>query len=107
MLVRHNTRLLEGFTYLSHFDILAFVNPESIRTSIDLPRDLHRRLHEAAARKGCSARQLILRSIEQVVDEGTPKRPRRHLSLNPPIVPSTGKPIDLTNEQIYDLIDFP
>ncbi len=34
-----------------------------IRTSIDLPRDLHRRLHEAAARKGCSARQLILAGI--------------------------------------------
>jgi hypothetical protein len=93
-------------TYLSHFAILALVNPESVLTSIDLPRDLHRRLHEVAARKGCSARQLIVRSIEQAVDEATPKRPRRHLSLNPPIVPSTGKPIDLSNEQIYDLIDF-
>jgi hypothetical protein len=83
------------------------MNTPSVRTSIDIPRDLHRRLHEAAARKGCSARQLILRSIEHAVEESTPKRPRRHLSLNPPIVPSTGKPIDLTNEQIYDLIDFP
>jgi len=83
------------------------VRPETVRTSIDLPRDLHRRLHEAAARKGCSARQLILRSIEQVVEESTPKRPRRRLNLDMPIVPSTGKPFDLTNEQIYDLIDFP
>jgi len=83
------------------------VNSPSVRTSIDLPRDLHRRLHEAAARKGCSARQLILRSIEQAVEEATPKRPRRHLKLDPPIVKSTGKPFDLTNEQIYDLIDFP
>jgi hypothetical protein len=83
------------------------MNTPSVRTSIDIPRDLHRRLHEAAARKGCSARQLILRSIEHAVEESTPKRPRRHLSLNPPIVPSTGKPIDLTNEQISDLIDFP
>lgn len=79
----------------------------SVRTSIDIPRDLHRRLREAAARKGCSARQLILRSIEQAVAEAAAKRPRRRLSLDPPIVPSTGKPIDLTNEQIYDLIDFP
>jgi hypothetical protein len=83
------------------------VKQDSIRTSIDLPRDLHRRLHEAAARKGCSARQLILRSIEHAVDEASPKRPRRRLNLDKPIVPSTGKPIDLTNEQIYDLIDFP
>jgi len=83
------------------------VNPNSVRTSIDLPRDLHRRLHEAAARRGCSARQLILRSIEQAVEEADPKRPKRRLNLDKPIIPSTGKPFDLTNEQIYDLIDFP
>ena len=94
-------------TYLSHCAILKSVKQDSIRTSIDLPRDLHRRLQEVAARKGCSARQLILRSIEHTVNEITPRRPRRHLSLDPPIVPSTGKPFDLTNEQIYDLIDFP
>ena len=94
-------------TYLSRRAKFIVVKPESVRTSIDLPRDLHRRLHEVAARKGCSARQLILRGIEQAIDEATPRRPRRHLKLDPPIVPSTGKPIDLTNEQIYDLIDFP
>ena len=82
--------------------------PDSLRTSIDLPRDLHRRLHELAAKKGCSARQLILASIEQAVAQGEPSRPRRRLSLDPPIVPSNGrKPFDLTNEQIYDLIEFP
>jgi hypothetical protein len=94
-------------TYLSHSAIFVFVNLDSIRTSIDLPRDLHRRLHEAAARKGCSARQLILRSIERAVEESTPKRPRRRLSLDRPIVPSRGKTFDLTNEQIHDLIEFP
>jgi hypothetical protein len=83
------------------------VKPASVRTSIDIPRDLHRRLREAAARKGCSARQLILRSIEQAVEENAPKRPPRRLKLDPPIIPSTGKTIDLTNEQIYDLIEFP
>jgi hypothetical protein len=82
--------------------------PDTIRTSIDLPRDLHRRLHEAAARKGCSASQLILASIEQSVSQAEPARPRRRLSLDPPLVPSRGrKPFDLTNEQIYDLIEFP
>lgn len=79
----------------------------SVRTSIDLPRELHRRLHEAAARKGCSARQLILRGIEQAVAENTPRRRKRRLALDPPIVPSRGKPFDLTNAQIYDLIEFP
>jgi hypothetical protein len=83
------------------------VKTKSVRTSIDLPRDLHRRLHEVAARKGCSARQLILRSIERVIDESTPQRPRRRLNLDIPIVPSRGKPFDLTSERIFDLIEFP
>lgn len=82
------------------------MNLDLVRIGIDLPSDLHRRLREAATRKGCSARALILRGIERAVEESTPKRPRR-LSMDPPIVPSTGKPFDLTNEQIYDLIDFP
>lgn len=79
-----------------------------IRTSVDLPRDLHRRLREAAARKGCSARQLILAGIERAVEEAEPARPKRRLSLDRPPVPSQGrKPFDLTNEQIYNLIELP
>jgi hypothetical protein len=84
------------------------VKPGSVRTSIDLPRDLHRRLHEAAARQGCSARQLILSSIERAVTESEPVRPQRRLDLSFPIVPAAGRrPFDLTNEQIYDLVAFP
>jgi metal-responsive CopG/Arc/MetJ family transcriptional regulator len=78
-----------------------------IRTSIDLPRDLHRRLHEAAARKGCSARALILNGIERAVEETKASRPRRRLDLNVSLIPTTRRTIDLTNEQIYDLIEFP
>ena len=80
----------------------------TVRTSLDIPVALHRRLHEAAGRQGCSARQIILRSIERAVDEIAPERPRRRISLEPAIVPSKGrKPFDLTNEQIHDLIEFP
>ncbi len=79
----------------------------TVRTSLDIPRALHRRLHQAAARLGCSARQLILRSLERAVEEVAPERPPRRLSLDPPIIPSRGKLFDLTNEQIYDLIEFP
>jgi len=81
---------------------------KSVRTSIDLPRELHRRLHEAAARHGCSARHLILAGIQRAVEDATPVRPRRRLSLEPPIVPAAQrKPFDLDNEQIYQLIEFP
>jgi hypothetical protein len=78
-----------------------------IRTSIDLLRELHRRLHEAAARQGCSARQLILASIKQAVEQAEPARPRRRLSLDPPLIRPAGRRIHLSNEQIYRLIEFP
>jgi hypothetical protein len=79
---------------------------EFIRTSVDIPRRLHRDLHEAASRRGSSARQLILQGIERVVAESGPRRPKRRLSLDPPIVPSTGKPFAMTNSEIYELIEF-
>jgi hypothetical protein len=78
----------------------------TVRTSLDIPVALHRRLHEAAVRQGCSARQLILRSIERAVEQAAPEHPRRRLNLEPPIIPSKGrKPI--TDQEIYDLIEFP
>jgi len=81
----------------------------SVRTSIDIPVALHRRLHEAAARRGCSARELILSSIEHTVETTLPQRPAHRLDLrNDPIIPSRGgEPFNLTNEQIYELIEFP
>ena len=82
------------------------MDKNTVRTSLDIPVALHRRLHEAAGRQGCSARQLILRSIERAIDEIAPQRPPRRISLDPPIIPSKGrKPI--TDQEIYDLIEFP
>ncbi len=54
-----------------------------------------------------SARQLILSGIERAIDETRPKRTRRRLSLDPPLVASAGKRFHLTNQQIHDLIEFP
>lgn len=78
-----------------------------VRTSIDLPRDLHRRLHEAAARKGCSARKLVLAGIERAVEEATPARPRRRLNLDKPLIRPAGRRIYITNQEAYDLIELP
>jgi hypothetical protein len=80
---------------------------DSIRTIIDLPRTLHQRLHEAATRRGCSASQLILRGVERVIGEYSPQPPERRLTLENPIVRSTGNPVRLTNEQIYGGMEFP
>lgn len=76
----------------------------AIRISVDLPRDLHWRLHEAAARKGCSARKLILEGIERVVEETNSAGPKRRLSLDPPLIRPANRHIRITNQEIFDLI---
>jgi metal-responsive CopG/Arc/MetJ family transcriptional regulator len=79
------------------------VKGPNIRTSIDLPRSLHRKLHEEAARKGCSARKLILDAIEQAID---PKAKKKHrVDLTHGLVPRAGRVINPTYEQIY--AEFP
>src|SRR5271157_682237 len=83
------------------------MKPTAVRTSIDIPQDLHRRLHEAAARKGCSARKLILLGLERAVEENKVERPKRRLSLDPPLIRPSGRRIDLTSEEIHDLIQLP
>jgi hypothetical protein len=105
-------RLLERDTncYLTYLSLLAhkcFMKSNAIRTSIDLPRDLHRRVHEAAARKGCSARNLILAGIERAVEEAKVSRPKRRLSLDPPLIRPAGRRISITDEEAYELIELP
>lgn len=68
---------------------------------MDLPPDLHRRLREAAAKKGCSARELIVAAIEQAISK--PQRPKRRLVLDRPLLAGKRKPIAITNEEIYEL----
>jgi len=75
--------------------------PKTVRTSLDIPVLLYRQLQETAQHRGCSARALILRSIEREVREETPA-PRTRVKL--PLVPGPGEPIRLTNEEIYDIV---
>jgi hypothetical protein len=73
------------------------MKPDCIRTSLDIPAPLHRKLHEAAVRRGCSARQLILRSIERLVNEELP-HPAKRARL--PLVPHGGRQIrPVTNDE--------
>jgi len=80
------------------------MKPERFRTSVDLPRPLHRKLHEAAARKGCSARQLILTAIEQAIQP--PPRKKAGLNLEHGLVPRTGNRSQSPNEESMSLV-FP
>ena len=74
------------------------MKPKTVRTSLDIPVQLHQRLHEAAARRGCSARQLILGSIERLVSEELPRPPHRAAV---PLVPAAGRGAigDVTNDE--------
>jgi hypothetical protein len=74
--------------------------PHTIRTSLDIPEDLHRRIHEAAKRRGCSARALILASIEREV--GFEHGARGHIKA--PLVLGKGEPVDPSHDEIYEVL---
>ena len=88
---------------------------ETVRTSVELPAAVHRKLRETAAKRGCSARSLIVEAVTRLMDEPAsqpvdekPKKELRRLSLDPPLIPSRERGLKLlTNDEIYKLIDFP
>jgi len=77
---------------------------ESVRTTIDIPAPLYRKLKEQAAASGKSVRELVLTGVRAVVLE--PRKPSSK-RVKFPLIVSAGPKIDLTNEQIYELIEFP
>jgi hypothetical protein len=76
-----------------------------MRTTVDIPDPVYRRLKTRAASEGTSAKQLILRGVEQVLKGPRRKRGRR---VKLPIVRSKEPgTLHLDNAKIYDLISFP
>lgn len=77
---------------------------ESVRTTVDIPVTLYRKLKEQAAAQGRSVRELILAGIRNSLL--SPRRPKRR-RVQFPLIKSTGHKINLTNEQIYEYVEFP
>lgn len=77
----------------------------TIRTSVDIPLALHRKLHRTASEQGCSARLLILRGIENVVGQTQPQ-PKKRVSF-PLIRSKNPKQLRVTSDMIYDVIELP
>ena len=77
----------------------------AVRTTIDIPDALYRRLKARAAVEGQSAKALILQGVEQVL-KGPRSDSGRRLSV--PLVKSR-RPgaIRIDNARIYDVISFP
>ncbi len=72
---------------------------------MDIPDPIYRRLKTRAAGEGSSAKELILRGVEQVLKDKR-RKSRRRVKL--PIVRSRrpGR-VRLDNAKIYEVISFP
>ncbi len=76
-----------------------------MRTTIDIPDGMYRKLKARAAGEGTSTKALILRGVEQVM-KGTSPPPGRRVQL--PLVKSK-RPgtMRIDSARIYDVISFP
>jgi hypothetical protein len=74
-----------------------------VRTTVDIPDAVYRRLKASAAEQGCSVKELIVRGVENQLE--TRKRSSR---IRLPIVRSKQPgTLRLTNDRIYEIIPFP
>ena len=77
---------------------------ETVRTTVDIPAPLYRKLKERAAARGRSVRELVLAGVRTVLVEGQRPRPRK---VRFPLIVSKGPKVNVTNEQIYEHVEFP
>ena len=78
---------------------------ESVRTTVDIPAALYQKLRKQAAARGSSVRELVLAGVRRVVVlQG--QRPRRKM-VKFPLIVSEGPKVNLSNQQIYEHVEFP
>jgi hypothetical protein len=80
------------------------MKPEAVRTTVDIPAPLYRRLKEQAAAQGRSVRELILAGVRATLLDGRRQKAKR---VRFPLIVSKGPKVELTNDQIYERIEFP
>jgi metal-responsive CopG/Arc/MetJ family transcriptional regulator len=76
-----------------------------MRTTIDIPDALYRRLRARAAKEGRSTRSLILRAVQQLFEDVKPAN--RHKVTLPLVASDKPGTLHLDNAKIHDLIGFP
>jgi hypothetical protein len=76
-----------------------------MRTTVDIPDTLYRRLKSKAADEGRTVKELILRGVQA---ELKPTPPRSVNLVSSPLIPSK-RPgtLALDNAKIFDIIGFP
>lgn len=76
-----------------------------MRTTVDIPDPMYRRLKSRAASEGSSAKELILRGIQQVLRD---RRRKTRKKIRLPIIRSKNPgTLHLDNEKIFEIISFP
>jgi hypothetical protein len=75
-----------------------------MRTTIDVPDAVYRRLRTRAAQEGTSAKALILRGVEAVLNA---RESSGHRVILPIIRSSRPGSLRIDNARIYDVISFP
>jgi hypothetical protein len=77
---------------------------ESVRTTVDIPAPLYTKLKRQAAARGSSMRALILNGIRAVVVQEQRPSPKR---TRFPLIKGKGPKVHLTNDRIYEYVEFP
>lgn len=76
-----------------------------MRTTIDIPDPIYRRLKSRAASEGTSTKELILRGAKSVL-KGSARKSRKRVKL--PIIRSKQPgALVLDNDKIFEIIPFP
>lgn len=76
-----------------------------MRTTVDIPDPLYRKLKSRAAHEGCSVKNLILRGVEAELQVARSNGKKR-VSL--PLVKSRNPgTLELDNGKIFEIIPFP
>jgi hypothetical protein len=76
-----------------------------VRTTVDIPDPVYRRLKSRAVNERSSAKELILRGIERILKEHG-KKARRAVKL-PMVRSKRPGTVKLDNAKIYETISFP
>lgn len=72
---------------------------DSIRTTVDIPAPLYRRLKAQASANGRSVGDLVLAGVQSVLLQARRPRPQQ---VQFPLIVSPGAKVDLTNEQVMN-----
>jgi hypothetical protein len=77
-----------------------------MRTTIDLPDDLYKSVRTVAIEDDTTLKQMVLDGLNLVLEKRASRAPVKRLKL--PLIRST-RPgtLDIDNEKIYEIIDFP